>query len=391
MRNYLGEKVLDNLREGFQLIDFNWRYIYVNETVAKQAKKTREELLGKTMMEQFPGIEKTEMFSILKNCMENRIHKEFENPFKYGDGSVTWFNLLIQPVPEGLFILSLDISKRKEVESMLVDANQTLEKKVISRTQELQLINKDLTDSINYAKRIQQAMLVSKEVINNSFEDSFILLKPKSIVSGDFYYFHKNKENTYIAAADCTGHGVPGALMSMLCYEKLNEAVINYREPALALHQVNKKIKQTLSKSNNDYQATDGMDISLCKLNRNYELSFSGANRPLWIIRNENSQIEEVKGDRISIGGITPAEQKYEQQTIQLSKGDCFYLFSDGYTDLFGGPKEKKLMAKQFKQILLNIHHLSMREQKLYLSNFINEWRGELEQIDDILVIGIKV
>jgi len=397
MRNYLGEKVLDNSIEGFQLIGFDWKYIYVNNTVAKQAKKSKKSLLGKTMTEQFPGIEKTEMYAAVKDAMENRVRKEMENKFLYPDGSKAWFHLIIEPVPEGVFILSLDITEKKRAEKMLFEINRSLEKKVLQRTSELRRKNDDITDSINYAKRIQKAMLVPKETIYEHFTDSFILLKPKDIVSGDFYYFKNTPNHIYIAAADCTGHGVPGALMSMLCYEKLNETLVKDTQPTEVLSQVNRKIKKSLNHIQSKTETHDGMDIALCSLSigsgsKAYqELKFAGANRPLWIIRKGSKEVEEIKGDRVSIGGITPSRQKYQQQTVQLNKGDSFYLFSDGYSDMFGGPNEKKLMSKRFKELLLKINKRSMAKQKTYLADFIDQWRGKLEQIDDILVIGVKI
>ncbi len=391
MRNYLGEKVLDNSIEGFQLIGFDWKYIYVNTTVAKQAKKTKKSLLGKTMMEQFPGIENTKMFATLKDSMENRVRNELENKFLYPDGTKAWFQLIIEPVPEGIFILSLDITEKMRAEKMLFEINRSLEKKVLQRTSELRRKNNDITDSINYAKRIQKAMLVPKETIYQQFSDCFILLKPKDIVSGDFYYFKSTPKYTYLAAVDCTGHGVPGALMSMLCYEKLNDTLIKDTEPSKVLSQVNKKIKSSLNHSERKVQTHDGMDISFCRIDENNRLQFSGANRPLWIIRKGKKEVEEIKGDRISVGGITPTRQKYQQQTVQLNKGDCFYLFSDGYSDMFGGPKEKKFMTKRFKELLLKIRSKPMDKQKAYLADFVDEWRGDLEQIDDILVIGVRI
>ena len=408
IKTSLNTDILDHLMEGFQLISYDWRYLYVNAAVVRHGKYSKENLLGYTMMEKYPGIENTDLFSVLKACMDKRVSRKMENEFVYPDGSSGWFELNIEPVPEGLFILSTDITSRKKAEDKLQELNETLENKVALRTAELSLRNKELTDSINYAKHIQRSKMVPKKEIYDTFPNSFILFEPKAVISGDFYYFYKNNESVIIASADCTGHGVPGALMSMLCSEKLNDVVLKHHCTGEMLKHLNNGIKSSMRQSMDNESAKDGMDIALCSLTYKVEsiklpntqgskpetiatLQYSGANRPLWLIRKGASEIAEIKGTRQSIGGFTEDDQQFEKHEIQLKSGDTFYIFSDGYTDQMGGEKGKKISTKFFKNILISIQKKTMLEQKEILRGFLHEWKADMEQIDDILVIGISV
>lgn len=393
MTSHLDNSTLDNLLEGFQLISFDWRYLYINETAAKHGKSSKEELLGHTMMEKYPGIEKTAMFKTLERCMYNRVSEQIENEFTHPDGTKGWFELRVEPVSGGLFILSLDISDRKNAQNKLLKLNESLEQIILCRTAELVTKNKNITESMEYAKLIQQAKLPERNKIYDVFPQSFILYKPKDIISGDFYYFHKNKENIFIASADCTGHGVPGALMSMIGSEKLDEAMQQSTDTSKILSILNKGIKFSLKQSSKGSKSMrDGMDIALCSVNTdNRIVKYAGANRPIWIIRDGEEVVEEIKPTKKSIGGFTEENQYFDTHEIKLQKGDTFYISTDGYADTFGGKKNKKLKTKFFKQILLDIKGKTMREQKLHLNNFIENWKGELEQVDDILVIGVRL
>jgi serine phosphatase RsbU (regulator of sigma subunit) len=252
--------------------------------------------------------------------------------------------------------------------------------------------NKDITDSIIYAKRIQQAKLPKKEDIYAALPDSFVLFKPKAIVSGDFYFFQKNKQSVFIAAADCTGHGVPGAFLSMIGSEKLQDAVSVSSDTSEILTRLNKGIKTSLRQSESFDSTRDGMDIALCSVNTTtYTVKYAGANRPLWIIRSGQTEVEEIKATKKAIGGYTEDEQHFDTHQLQLAKGDSFYIFSDGYADTFGGEAGKKLMTKRFKEILLDIQHKPMPQQEIYLDTFIETWKADAEQVDDILVIGVRL
>lgn len=252
--------------------------------------------------------------------------------------------------------------------------------------------NKDMTDSIHYAKRIQSAKLPKIEDILASIEQSFVLFLPKDIVSGDFYFYHRKEDSIFLAVADCTGHGVPGAFMSMLCSVKLDEAVKFTSDLSEILIYLNRNIKTALQQTEHLDSSRDGMDIAICKIEKKKSLiHFAGANRPLWILRKNSGYVEELKGTKKAIGGLTDDSQVFEQHKMLFSDGDTFYLSTDGFSDLFGGDYGKKLMSKNFKDLLLRIQKLSMMEQKLYLEDFVNKWKGNIEQVDDILVMGIRL
>jgi serine phosphatase RsbU (regulator of sigma subunit) len=276
------------------------------------------------------------------------------------------------------------VKQKEEVDA----ANRFLEEKnaIIAQKQT------EITDSINYAQYIQKAILPNSSAMAATFPNSFVLYLPKDIVSGDFYWFDSNGNETLIAAADCTGHGIPGALMSILCSEKLTNASKLSRVPGAILKQVNKDVKTSLRQSDNESSAKDGMDIALCSyFSESNMLNYSGANRPLWLIRNQAEAVEEIRPTKKAIGGYTEDDQEFETHNIALNKGDCFYLFTDGFADQTGGDKGKKLMTKVFRELLLEIHSLSMDMQKSRLEVFVNEWKQHHEQVDDILVIGIRV
>ncbi|HWY34754.1 MAG TPA: SpoIIE family protein phosphatase, partial [Nitrosopumilaceae archaeon] len=262
-------------------------------------------------------------------------------------------------------------------------------------------------DSINYAQRIQTAVLPEVSEIKKHLPESFVLYKPKDIVSGDFYYFHLSKKlhpvlgtaPMLIAVADCTGHGVPGALMSVISYQKLDETVNLLMEPKNILKRLNKRIKSALKQTSVESSSHDGLDIALVTLNKSDDdttrVKYAGANRPVWIIKslqggNNSYTLEEIKATKAPIGGFTEKNQDFEQHELIFKKGDVFYLFSDGYADQFGGNRQKKLTSKRLKEVFLSIQELSMDEQHDYLDKFITDWRGDSEQVDDILIIGIK-
>lgn len=249
--------------------------------------------------------------------------------------------------------------------------------------------NKNITDSINYAKRIQVSILPSENYWKKNLPENFILYRPKDIVSGDFYWMESINDNVLFAAVDCTGHGVSGAMVSLVCSNALNRVVKEFEitEPSKILDKTRQLVIEAFSK--NDIDIKDGMDISLCSLNKKtLELLWSGANNPLWYISGSN--FNEIKADRQPIGK-TDNPKPFTTHTVELQKGDTFYLFTDGYIDQFGGKEGKKLMRKRFKEILLQIQHKTIDEQGKYLSDFIEDWKIGLEQVDDILIIGVRL
>ena len=284
--------------------------------------------------------------------------------------------------------------QKAEKEKQLIELNIiNLQKAEVEKIKQIiEEKNKDITASINYAKRIQQAKLPSKDEIYSSLPQCFILFKPKDIVSGDFYFFHKNNESIYIVAADCTGHGVPGAFMSMIGSEKLDDAVAHSTDISDILKHLNIGIKHSLHQSNSDESTRDGMDIAICSIAiKDSTIKYAGANRPLWIIRREEMEVEEIKGTKKAIGGLTDDNQHFDSHEIFLKKGDTFYISTDGFADQFGGQHGKKLMTKKFKEILIEIQSKSMQDQEKYLDEYIENWKSGTEQVDDILVIGIRI
>ena len=271
--------------------------------------------------------------------------------------------------------------------------------------------NKEITDSIIYARRIQQAILPPKEVLSKNLENGFILYKPKDVVSGDFYWMESSNINTngalekavFLAAADCTGHGVPGAMVSVVCNNALNRAVREFKltNPAEILDKVRLLVIETFEKS--EEEVNDGMDIALCSLTFQIPsaelnesetvatLQYAGANNALYIVKtNDKEKLVEIKPNKQPIGKVDNPEP-FTQHTIKLQKGDTIYMFTDGFADQFGGKKGKKLMYKPFKNLLLSIQDKTMNEQKTMLEQYFEDWKGNLEQVDDVCVIGVRI
>lgn len=270
--------------------------------------------------------------------------------------------------------------------------NKLLEEKVEERTQELAQKNKDITSSIQYAKRIQLAILPPLEQIFRYFPESFLLYKPKDIVSGDFYWFGIKNGKKIIAVVDCTGHGVPGAFMSMIGHNLLNQIIIEngITAPDQILNALHKGVQSALKQGTNLVDTSDGMDVAICSVNMdNSELQFAGAYRPLFIVN--GGTLNKTEADKFPIGGSQlDVQRNYTSHTIKIKKGDTFYMASDGYADQFGGEKGKKFMVKRFNELLLSIQSKNMEEQGRIFEETFNNWRGEYQQVDDILVMGIR-
>ncbi len=267
---------------------------------------------------------------------------------------------------------------------------QFLEKKQIN--EELDTKNKEITDSINYTLRIQKALMKSRKEINKGIYQNLIVYQPKDIVSGDFYFYHETDNHIYIAAADCTGHGIPGAFMSVLSIEKLKEAINFHQHPGEILQYTNKAIKKSLQQTMDIESTKDGMDIAFCSINKtDNTIEYAGANRPLWIVKENGSEVEEIRATKKGIAGHTEDEQKFDTHQVKITSKDTIYIHSDGYADQFGGEKGKKMMTKRFKQLLVDIKSESLSQQEEKLLNFYNNWKQDYEQIDDVLVIGFRV
>ena len=275
----------------------------------------------------------------------------------------------------------------KKQKIMIEEKNELVESK-----------NKEITDSIFYARRIQRALLASDSLLQQHLPEYFVLNKPKDIVSGDFYWAtmmrseSSDKESFCLAVADCTGHGVPGAFMSLLNISFLNQAVIEKKlsSPELVLDHVRTQIISALNPLGSGEETRDGMDAILCVFDfKGMWLRFSAANNPLWLIR--NNELKEFGADKMPVGMYHGEQKPFSKQTLGLRKGDMIYLFTDGYADQFGGPKGKKFKYKKLQELLLEHHAKPVEEQRTILDATIEEWRSGLEQVDDILVVGIRV
>lgn len=253
--------------------------------------------------------------------------------------------------------------------------------------------NKDITDSINYAKSIQQAILPDAATAKNCLGDSFILFMPRDIVSGDFYWMHKMENgDVYFAVADCTGHGVPGAFMSMMGNDMLNKIIIDHgiSDPGKILSELNNEVKKALAKNSSADTMRDGMDIALCKMiGSGTELNYATAMRSVY--KTGKNSFNECKGDKNPIGGNTEFNFEFSTHVIPLEKGDAIYLSTDGFADQFGGSDGKKFMTKNMKELIISVKDRSMEEQYGLFKNAFLGWKGNFEQVDDVTVMGIKI
>ena len=289
--------------------------------------------------------------------------------------------------------------KLEDLVNQLKEYNETLEKKVKERTEEIEkqkdIVEKahgHIQESINYAKRIQQAILPPEDYVNELFSENFIFNLPKDIVSGDFYWIKQINEYLIFIVADCTGHGVPGAFMSMLGISFLNE-IIQRREITQAnqvLNEMRNQVKSSLRQTGKLGEAKDGMDISVCVINSKTNImQFSGAFNPIYIIR-ENT-IHEIKGDRMPVGVHLNERKSFTNHEYQLEENDLIYLFTDGYIDQFGGSAEKKYLTKNFKEFIIKISELTLYNQRENLLKEFNRWKGDYDQTDDVLIMGVRI
>ncbi len=269
----------------------------------------------------------------------------------------------------------------------IADKNQVLQ----NQKDEIVHQQKEIMDSINYAKRIQEAILPFDEEIKDNFKDSFVLFRPKDIVSGDFYWFAKVDNKRIVVCADCTGHGVPGAFMSMIGTDKLNHFVKEKKitNPGTILSEMNKGIKKSLKQVDDESSTKDGMDAAIvCYDPDKNTLQYAGAHRSLWLVR--SGELTEIKATKVAVAGFTSEDQVYEVHEIDIQEGDTYYMSSDGYADQFGGPKGKKLKVKVMKELIMGMQDKVLSQQKTELNTAIEDWMQDIEQIDDICVVGLR-
>ncbi|SMG48576.1 Serine phosphatase RsbU, regulator of sigma subunit [Marivirga sericea] len=280
--------------------------------------------------------------------------------------------------------------QREEIETQ-AERLKAINTDVVRKNQLIQEKNKNITDSINYAKRIQTALLPFPRRIGKELEDFFIYYKPKDIVSGDFYWFSETTDKVVVAVADCTGHGIPGAFMSFIGHDMLNH-IVNFKgvtKPAEILKQLKLSVIHILRQEQSDNR--DGMDVSICVWDKKKNaVEFSGANHSLIYI--QNKQLYQIKGNKTTMGLDEGKNVKdFRSHEISLVGDTCFYLFSDGYVDQFGGEKDKKFMIKNFRELLSSIHMKHMETQGIIIRETIEDWMQEAEQVDDMLVLGFRI
>lgn len=358
-------------------IDFSHSRVWDKDAFIIALKENRYDLIiADQVLPQFSGME---AFRIAKN--ENK-----DIPFILITGSVSE-KLLTEYTKEGVddYILKENLLRLPAAIKNVVS-----KKRIKQLHHKLEVAHKDIKDSINYAKTIQLAMLPDESILPNNFPGSFIFYKPKNILSGDFYWFKKGEDVFFIAIADCTGHGIPGALLSMMGFNILYEAVSTKKisQPSAVLDRLNKQVRRILK--HGATTLNDGMDIAFCTIDlKNKNMMYAGANRPLFIEREK--ELIEFKPDKMSIGGIDNKEIQFTNHTVPIKKGDRIFLFSDGYTDQFSEKTDKKITTKRLREILIQSSGLSFEEQKEFIIRFFENWKGNKEQTDDVLLMCIQI
>mgnify|MGYP001617949037 CR=1 FL=1 len=356
-------------------IDLSYLRVWDRDIFIKALEENEYDLIiADQVLPQFSGIEAF------------RISKTKNIPFILITGSVSEA-LLTEYAKEGIddYLLKNNLLRLPSAIKNVIS-----KKKIEQLYQKLKIVNKDIKNSINYAKIIQEAMLPEESVLHTNFPGSFIFYKPKDILSGDFYWFKKVEDVFSIAVADCTGHGIPGALLSMMGFNILYEAVATKKivQPSEVLDRLNKQVRRILK--HGATTLNDGMDIALCTIDlKNKNMMYAGANRPIFIEREK--ELIEFKPDKISIGGIDNKEIKFTNHSIPIRAGDRIFLFTDGYTDQFSGKTNKKITMKRLREVLVHSADLSFEEQMDFIINFFENWKDNEEQTDDVLLMCIQI
>ena len=379
------EQILDKLNTLIVVLNHDGSVDYVSKSARQLLGYEPDELLGNnwweaTRFSKPEGIEvKRKLMSIFNNNPGGSY--TFEHLLRTSQGGKKWIYWNVSPLNESQLVgVGYDITDKKQSEKKLIEQNKKLTEQ-----------HKDITDSIRYAKRIQESILQTPEQINTIFENAFLLYKPKDIVSGDYYWFHENESYKFAAAVDCTGHGVPGAMMSMIANSIFKEVFFNLKETETdkILYALDKELEKAL-KSNQVENSNDGMDVALIRIDKTSgELQFSGALRSIMIV--ENDTINEIRGSRYPLGFYPDVKKQFEKFSYFPEKGSNVYLYSDGFCDQFGGEQIRKMNRVNFKELLRTAFDIPMDEQEAFLEYSFNNWKQQEVQTDDVLVIGIKL
>jgi PAS domain S-box-containing protein len=367
------------------IADANATIEWVNESYTRLTGYSIEDLKAENKTSICAVSDNPDIKEIIDDCLKTSKPVVYKVLNHTKDDRKIWVQTSITPVigKDGklinLVVIDTDITELKRVETEI-----KLQHSIISEK------NKHITDSINYAKRIQDAILPSLQTLKRLFSNTFVLYKPKDIVSGDFYWMAEKGGKLFFAVVDCTGHGVPGAFVSIIGYNGLNRAVNEFGliQPSKILDKLNELVEETFGHGH-ESQINDGMDIALCSYDRQTNvLEFSGAYNPLYIV--SDGLLTEIKGDKQPIGAFEH-RKVFTNNSIVLKKDDLIYIFSDGYADQFGGPLKKKYKYNQFNQLLTSFQGTPLEQQKEILNTTITQWMGNLDQVDDICIIGMKV
>ena len=325
----------------------------------------------------------SDMEAIIQAINKGNIYRYVSKPWNREDLKIT--------IDSALEVYNLK-SQNKHLIDDLKEANRTLEQKVNERTRQLEQQRINITDSIKYASRIQRALMLPSEELEKILPSHFILNKPKDIVSGDYYWVSQKNNMLIIAVADCTGHGVPGAFMSIMGINFLNE-IVSQSDTIIAneiLNELRKQLIKSLGQTGRRDEAKDGMEMALCIVDPdNKQIQFSGAFRPMYLIKDE--ELIVIKGDPMPIGKYNENEMPFTNKEVQFNENDMIYLFTDGYVDQIGGLDRKTFKSIQFKKLLKEIHYKPLKEQKSILEEEHGIWRAGQEQIDDIMILGIRL
>ncbi|SFB77236.1 Serine phosphatase RsbU, regulator of sigma subunit [Flexibacter flexilis DSM 6793] len=382
-------KIYQNTGQYSQAFDFQRKYSLLRDTLYNEAE-ARETSNMEAQYQSQQQRKEIELLMQEQKITDLELHKQKNILYVY-----TLAGTLLVVV---VFMLYRSDRNRKQRNQELAKQNDEIRSKSIEIMLQSDIIrtaHNKITDSIRYAQRIQESILPMQENIMDVFPDSFIFFRPLDMVSGDFFWFSKVGNEYIWVAADCTGHGVPGALMTMMANTLLNQIVNGNKctEPAQIICDLEKGIRENLHRHGaaDDQQNPDGMDLAVCRIDfQTQTLTFSGANRPLYHIRNQG--FTEIKGSKFSVGGMKALTDKiFENHVMQWQNGDCFYIGSDGYADQFGGKSERKFMAKNLKQLLLQIHAMPMPDQGKKLEEAFFAWKGSFTQTDDIMIIGFRM
>ncbi len=372
----------DNSPDIIIRVDLNRQFFYANPAIECYSELKSEEFHKKHLNEVDL---REELTTFIDQTVEKVINKKQKVQTE-----------ISFPVNEEQHIINAnaipEFNEEDRLETILFILHDITELKKIE--QEIKEKNAKITDSINYAFRLQNALLPNQKQIRNIFPDSFLFYIPRDIVSGDFPWLYEKDDSVFISAIDCTGHGVPGAMLSLIGYFLINQIVSQPKDhnPGDILCQLHRGVQKTLKQDLDDASARDGMDIALCKINtKKMQLQFAGAHRPLYLVRDGN--LKEFRGTRTAIGGIPrpgKPEPKFENFVVDIKKGDAIYIFSDGLSDQFGGPEGKKYFPKRIKEAIIKNKDIPMNQVLAYFKNDYIKWLGDNKQIDDVLMIGIR-